>query len=140
MSKPIKVLFVTLALVAGFFADDVLSWLNSSKPSLNDYCQLSTTACETKGVAITLNRDTAQPLVPIKINVDWPNSNTDSLHLTLKGYEMEMGTARFAIAQVENEQYQAEVLLPACTMEAMTWVGELSNGNQSINVAIRMAR
>ncbi|HAS62424.1 MAG TPA: hypothetical protein DCS35_07490 [Vibrio sp.] len=141
MSTSIKAFFVIVALVAGFFADDALSWLNSSsKAAITDYCQLSTNACEKEGIAVTLNRDTAQPLIPIQINVDWPHSEADSLHLTLEGYEMEMGTARFAIAQINEGQYQGDVLLPACTMEAMTWVGKLSNGKQSIDVAIRMER
>jgi len=140
MSTSIKAFFVIIALVAGFFADDVMSWVKSSKPSIAEHCQLSTKACEKEGVLVTLNRDTAQPLLPIQVSVEWPHSEADSLHLTLEGYEMEMGTARFAIAQINEGQYQGDVLLPACTMEAMTWVGKLSNGKQSIDVAIRMER
>lgn len=141
MSAPIKILFVVLALIGGFFAQDAWSWLTTSpKPSLAEHCQLSTVPCEQKGVSVSISRDVAQPLIPIQVYVEWPKANADSLRLTLEGHEMEMGTARFAIAKAENGQYQAEVLLPACTMQAMTWVGQLSNGQQSIDVAIRMAR
>ncbi len=132
---------LAIALLAGFFTQDIMAWFTSSTPiTLEEHCQLSTTACEQNNAVITISQDTAQPLLPFSLQANWPQSDASQLNLTLQGHEMEMGTARFAIAKLADGQYQGEVLLPACTMENMTWVGTLSDGKQSINVAIRMAR
>lgn len=141
MSKLLKFLSALVAVSVGFFANDLIDFFQTApKVSLDSYCHLSTEACTQDGVIISMNQDTAQPLQPFNLNVKWTSSQNDKLMLTLEGHEMDMGTARFAIARTLNGEYQADVLLPACTMDDMTWIGTLSDGSQSVDVAIRMAR
>jgi len=141
MSTPIKIVLVALTALAGFYAQDIWSYLNPAPTvSLQEHCLLSTQPCERDKVVAVISQDTTQPLLPFTIDVSWPHSNAQSLSLNLQGYEMDMGLARFALAQNGSGHYQSEILLPACTMESMTWIGQLSDGQHSVNVAIRMAR
>lgn len=141
MPTLLKLIFIAIALISGYFAQDISSWFSDDKQSqLGQYCQLSTRGCEQESITVKLDRDVAQPLMPVQISATWPNSQSPSLRLTLNGHEMDMGTALFELQATGNGLYQAEVLLPACTMENMTWVGQLSDGQQSIALAIRMAR
>ncbi|WP_194436920.1 hypothetical protein [Vibrio fluminensis] len=141
MSKLLKFLSALVAVSIGFFANDLIGFFQTSpKVSLDSYCQLSTEACAQDGVIISMNQDTAQPLQPFTLSVKWSSHQNENLMLTLQGHEMDMGTARFAIARTPSGEYQSDVLLPACTMDDMTWIGTLSDGSQSVDVAIRMAR
>ncbi|EGU46247.1 hypothetical protein VII00023_06907 [Vibrio ichthyoenteri ATCC 700023] len=141
MPTSIKLALIGCALIAGYFAQDIATWLTEdNKMPLSQYCQLSRHACEQEAISVTLSRDIAQPLVPVQISAEWPNRHAETLRLTLNGYEMDMGTALFELKQAKDGLYQAEILLPACTVENMTWVGQLSDGQQSINLAVRMAR
>ena len=135
------IVLLGLVIASGFFAKDIAGWLNSEEElSLSQYCPLSTQGCQQDNIRVTLNRDTVQPLIAVKISANWPKSDAAPLRLTLHGYEMDMGTALFELKAHQNGFYQAEVLLPACTVESMTWIGQLSDGHQSMNVSIRMAR
>ncbi|PFG58569.1 hypothetical protein ATG66_1123 [Vibrio sp. ES.051] len=133
---------VTAALVAGFYAPTLLKSFSSSasiKP-IDEYCFLSTTSCVQENVTMTLNADSAQPLVPTTLNVEWDKNDAEQLVLTLSGREMEMGEPKFLLKQVAPGQYQGDIVLPVCTQDAMTWVGELTDGKNTIYPAIKMQR
>ena len=136
-----KMVLFGLVITLGFFAKDIAGWLNrEEKLTLSQYCPLSTQGCQQDNIRVTLSHDIAQPLIAVQISANWPKNDTNPLRLMLNGYEMDMGTALFELKANQNGLYQAEVLLPACTVENMTWIGQLSDGHQSINISIRMAR
>ena len=146
MHPVLKVAALGIALVAGFYGPQAIeqfkSVMESHSPDvdLKDYCMLSTISCEQNTVAMTLEHETAQPLVPTKIKVVWEDSASDTLLLSLTGLEMEMGSARFQLKHIGNNTYEGDVILPVCTMDKMTWLGELTDGVETVNPAIRMAR
>ncbi len=140
--KLLNITCVAAALVAGFYAPTLIKSLSTSselKP-LDEYCFLSTTTCIQQEVSMTLNVDSTQPLVPAQLTVEWPGANSEQLILSLTGREMEMGEPKFILKKHAPEQYVGEVILPVCTQESMTWVGELSDGQTTIYPAIKMQR
>ncbi|CAK1694674.1 Signal peptide protein [Vibrio crassostreae] len=146
MHPALKVAALGIALVAGFYGPQAVEQfktvVESHSPDVNldDYCMLSTTSCEQDTVAMTLEHETAQPLVPTKIKVVWEGAASETLMLSLTGLEMEMGSARFQLKYIGNNTYEGDVILPVCTMDKMTWLGELTDGVETVNPAIRMAR
>ncbi|CAK1849498.1 hypothetical protein [Vibrio crassostreae] len=146
MHPALKVAALGIALVAGFYGPQAVEQfktvVESHSPDVNldDYCMLSTTSCEQDTVAMTLEHETAQPLVPTKIKVVWEGAASETLMLSLTGLEMEMGSARFQLKSIGNNTYEGDVILPVCTMDKMTWLGELTDGVETVNPAIRMAR
>ncbi|MEZ9155917.1 hypothetical protein FCV73_14645 [Vibrio sp. F13] len=146
MHSALKVAAVGIALVAGFYGPQAIQQFKSAMEhstadvSLDDYCMLSTTWCEQDSVAMTLEHETAQPLVPTKIKVVWEGAASETLMLSLTGLEMEMGSARFQLKNTGNNIYEGDVILPVCTMDHMTWLGELTDGVETVKPAIRMAR
>lgn len=137
-----KLTLIAVALGAGFFATEAIQWFQAktSKPSLDQYCLVTTAGCQTDGTKIQADRDTSQPLVPTQITVTWPAAQSESLLLTLKGHEMEMGTLVFKLKRSASGDYLGEIVLPVCTSDAMTWYGEVSDGSQSLKTSIRMER
>ncbi|WP_049886700.1 hypothetical protein, partial [Vibrio parahaemolyticus] len=93
-----------------------------------------------QGVTMTLNVDNAQPLIPAKLDVEWNKSDAEQLVLSLSGREMEMGKPKFLLKKIALGKYSGEVVLPVCTQESMTWVGELTDGQSTIYPAIKMQR
>ncbi|MGL5109062.1 MAG: hypothetical protein ACRC7J_08295 [Vibrio ordalii] len=142
MHNAIKIGVFVLALLAGYFSSDIFNWLSSahSSPDINQYCQLSSTPCRQGDVVMTLAHDKSQPLVANTLTVEWPQANASKLTLTLNGLEMEMGTAKYVLTQQEDGLYTAQIVLPVCTTEKMTWIGELSDGRTQVFPAIRMER
>ncbi|UPQ90234.1 hypothetical protein [Vibrio sinaloensis] len=137
-----KLTLIAAALGVGFFANDIIQWFQiaTSKPSLDQYCLVTTNGCQTDGAKIRVDRDTSQPLVPTQMTVTWPAAQSESLLLTLQGHEMEMGTLVFKLEQNAYGDYLGEIVLPVCTSDAMTWYGEVSDGSQSLKTSIRMER
>ncbi|MCZ4307220.1 hypothetical protein [Vibrio atlanticus] len=146
MHSALKVAALGIALVAGFYGPQAIQQFESARErasaeiNLDDYCMLSTTSCEQNTVTMTLDRETAQPLAPTKIKVVWEGAASDTLMLSLTGLEMEMGSARFQLKNIGNNTYEGDVILPVCTLDKMTWIGELTDGVDTVNPAIRMAR
>ncbi|MGF1837301.1 hypothetical protein [Vibrio atlanticus] len=146
MHSALKVAALGIALVAGFYGSQAIQQFESAMErasaeiNLDDYCMLSTTSCEQNTVTMTLDRETAQPLAPTKIKVVWEGAASDTLMLSLTGLEMEMGSARFQLKNIGNNTYEGDVILPVCTLDKMTWIGELTDGVDTVNPAIRMAR
>ncbi len=101
---------------------------------------LSTQACTQQAVSMTLSNDTAQPLVASEVRVEWPSSKEPQLVLTLSGLEMDMGKPKFILKQTSPGLFRGEVILPVCTTDAMTWLGELTDGTTTVYPAIRMQR
>ncbi|UYI49015.1 hypothetical protein OFO16_21750 [Vibrio natriegens] len=140
--KLLNITGVAVALVAGFYAPTLLKSLSTSselKP-LDEYCVLSTAACVQQDITMTLNVDNTQPLVPALLTVEWSDSEAEQLVLSLSGREMEMGEPKFLLDKVSPGKYMGEVVLPVCTQESMTWVGELTDGQDTIYPAIKMQR
>lgn len=136
-----KVIGIALAVGIGFFASDISTFVSQPKTKvIDDYCMVTTQTCSQNQVNMTLSRDTAQPLLPTVFRVEWPNTDVPQLLLSLKGVEMNMGTARFSLTKVAEGVYQGEIILPICTIDEMTWVGELTDGKTTVYPALRMKR
>ncbi|RSD32462.1 hypothetical protein [Vibrio pectenicida] len=140
MSSILKLVVVACVMSAGFFASDIYQWfkMRAQVKPLSEYCLLTTQACELGKIGIKVDRDISQPLVPTKITVDWPNAKQQSLFMTLQGYEMEMGTLMFKLNKSGASQYSGLITLPVCTTNTMTWVGQITDGQQSVSASIRM--
>lgn len=133
---------VVAALASGYYSQDIVALFRpAAKPiDLNQYCQLSSQTCHQQGVEVRMEHDNAHPLKPTRIFVHWPAQTQTKLDMQLDGLEMAMNTLRFQLSATENGHYEGVFLLPVCTLEAMTWVGNISDGKQQIKVAIRMER
>ncbi len=142
MRSALKLVAILIALLAGFFASDIIKLFAGETKSidLSQYCQLSTTPCTQKDISMSLAQDTVHPLVANRLSVSWPNSQSEQLVLNLQGVEMEMGTVKYVLKKVEAGKYEADIILPVCTSESMTWVGQLSDGNTTVLPALRMER
>ncbi|MGF1701806.1 hypothetical protein L4D09_16070 [Photobacterium makurazakiensis] len=83
-----------------------------------------------------------------EITVNWPDlpEDTHELLLSLEGEEMMMGVYKLVLTPSNQaHQYKAELMLPFCTSNEMTWQGTISSNtldNQStpINISIRMIK
>lgn len=143
MKAAFKVFMVFIAVLAGYVAPTLYKdWVAklSPPPAQQNRCLLSTEPCSLSGVSIRIGNDYARPLTPLSITVDWPNSQAPNLELRLKGVEMNMGSPRFRLDKVQDGVFKGTVTLPACTQNEMTWVGQLTDGNQTVYPAIRMRK
>ncbi|CAK2800548.1 hypothetical protein AB4077_15330 [Vibrio cyclitrophicus] len=146
MHPALKVAALGVALVAGFYGPQAIQQFKttmehtSADVNLDDYCMLSTASCKQQEISMSLDSETAQPLVPTKMKVVWEGAASETLMLSLTGLEMDMGSARFQLKNIGNNIYEGDVILPVCTMDKMTWLGELTDGVETVNPAIRMAR
>ncbi|MEZ8825479.1 hypothetical protein AB6E04_14015 [Vibrio amylolyticus] len=143
MHPVLKVAAVITALVIGFFANDLRQLASPSSNetiALENYCFVSTKPCEQDTVTMTLDTDNAQPLIPATITVNWEGAQSETLMLVLKGVEMDMGTVKYVLKPVQGNQFQAEIILPICTSHEMTWIGTLTDGQQTVFPAIRIER
>ncbi|WP_413282608.1 hypothetical protein [Vibrio sp. MA40-2] len=87
-----------------------------------------------------LEQDIAKPLVPNTIEVIWENTSSNTLLLSLQGAQMDMGIAKYQLTKQPNGKFSADIMLPVCTENKMTWVGTLTDGQKEVYTAIRMAR
>ncbi|CAH0537744.1 hypothetical protein [Vibrio marisflavi] len=142
MRTAIKISTIMLALLAGFFFQHFFASTEHSRPTLakDKYCMLSTAPCTQHDVTMSLNSNTPHPLMPVLLTVEWPATTSSSLLLELTGLEMEMGKPVFQLKQLRPGVFQGEVIMPACTSSSMTWLGELSDGTQTVYPAIRTTR
>ncbi len=142
MRSVLKLVFILIALGAGFFANDLIKAISQQTQSvdISQYCQLSTKSCTQDNVSMTLSQDNTHPLVANRITVNWPNSKTKQLELTLKGVEMDMGVLKFVLKPTSSGQFETDIILPVCTNDSMTWAGELTDGETTVLPAIRMQR
>lgn len=137
----IKIVGIIIAVSIGFFASDITK-LATQQPekTLDEYCMLSTATCIQDQVSITLNRDTAQPLLPVTLRIQWPNHEASQLILSLNALEMEMGTVKYSLKKSADGSFEGDIILPVCTLDNMTWVGELTDGTTTVYPALRMER
>jgi len=142
MPSVAKLLLIVIALSGGFFASDILHWLNAqnAKVSLDEYCLITTQSCTQNNKTVQADKDTSQPLVPTVVEVDWPESSSEQLLISLQGYEMEMGQVVFKLDKNANGTFSGQVILPVCTTEAMTWYGTITDGAETLKTSIRMER
>ncbi len=142
MRTGIKLLTIALALGAGFYANDIIRMFSGETTSieLTDYCMLSTHPCEEQNISMRLSTDTAHPLVASRLTVNWPETSAQKLELSLQGVEMEMGTVKYVLSKSPSGLFETDIILPVCTSNAMTWAGQLSDGEKTVHPAIRMER
>jgi len=106
-------------------------------------CLLSTRECSQAGARIRLSTDTVRPLQPATITVHWPALVTGQpLELRLTGREMAMGTYKLRLEKQPQGHYQAQLMLPVCTSNAMTWIGTVSSAPSEqqppLSISLRM--
>ncbi|WP_165313280.1 hypothetical protein [Vibrio ziniensis] len=142
MRSVLKLLAIFIALLAGFFASDIIKLFSEKTKNidLSQYCVLSTTPCIQKGISMSLAQPTVHPLVANRLTVSWPNSEAQQLVLSLEGVEMEMGTVKYVLKKVESDKFETDIILPVCTNDSMTWVGQLSDSKTTVLPALRMER
>ncbi|MGV2987939.1 hypothetical protein ACE1OE_09860 [Vibrio sp. E150_011] len=140
MNNKVKFSFVALALGAGFVLPNLLNKAQDNHVDLTEYCMLSTKICEQDGVKIQLSKDRAHPLIPVQVQVFWPEADAESLMVSLQGKEMDMGMAKYQLEMIKPDVYQGEIVLPVCTEDSMTWYGTIENGDKSVQAAVRMTR
>lgn len=140
MRAGISLVVMALTVMAGFFLMPAIhAWQEAQTALPPPTCLTSTTPCIIKDKTVQLSVDTMTPLTPARLTVAWP-SEAESLQLRLVGHEMDMGEVRIQLNATTPGVYVAEVILPVCTLDAMTWHGELTDGNESIYTGIRMQR
>jgi len=89
---------------------------------------------------MTLAQDKVHPLVANRLSVSWPNSDSEQLELRLQGVEMDMGTVKYVLKKTESGKFESDIILPVCTSDSMTWVGQLTDGKTTVLPALRMER
>lgn len=141
MKSSTKALVVISGLALGGLAS--YQWLTQyNRPSLDisQYCLLSTKPCVQEQVVISLNKDKLHPLTEIELTSLWPKAQGNKLQLELKGLEMDMGVVKFNVPHIGGDTFKSTILLPACSHDKMTWIGQLSDGKQSRDVALIVQR
>ncbi len=136
------------AIASGFLLPDLIQSVfkndqgvdSGSYIDLDNYCIVSTTPCYQNDVSLTLEHDTVKPLIPSKLVVTWNGSSSETLQLSLKGLEMEMGIVKFQLSKQSNGSFSETLFLPVCSQESMTWLGTLSDGKSEIYLVIRMKK
>jgi hypothetical protein len=106
---------------------------------------LSTQACIQDDIAITLDKNILQPMVSSRIKVVWSNNQSlttqaSKLTLTMTGLEGKLGMVKYNLKQTGDNIYEGDITLPVCTLDEMTWLGELTDGNKTVYPALRMRK
>ncbi|MDD1779725.1 hypothetical protein LRP49_00825 [Enterovibrio sp. ZSDZ35] len=136
---------ITLFATIGYlFADNFLFAREVTSTAIAPTCTLGQKACEFNDANARLANDSVAPLVPsnltVTLNDDIPTP--PYLVLELEGVEMNMGIYKLKLADIGNQTFEGDVLLPLCMHEEMTWRGQISSpDNQTVlPVDIRMVR
>jgi hypothetical protein len=143
LTSAIKILTVITLFIIGFFFSELTTLIKShlTPPvTVEESCQLSSNICAKSGVQIRLERDVLTPLEPSAITVNWPNSTTENIIVSLEGLDMSMGKPLFQLHRTTNQTYEGEILLPICTQNTMTWVGSISNGSNSVPISLKVVQ
>lgn len=142
MPSVAKLLLLVIAVGGGFFASDIQHWIQAKndKISLDEYCLITTQSCTQDNITVQADKDTSQPLVPTVVEVDWPESSSEQLFVSLQGYEMDMGQVVFKLDKNSGGRFSGQIILPVCTTEAMTWYGTITDGEKTLKTSIRMER
>ncbi|MBU2893340.1 hypothetical protein KO495_08360 [Colwellia sp. D2M02] len=146
MNLASKIILIITVLIAGFLAPDAINYtqqyLNqpSEKLSIEQYCMLSSQPCTQNSVKMTLNKDVIKPLVTSQITVQWQHSEAETLQLTMQGLEGELGTVKYLLKRVSDNKFQGNITLPVCTLDEMTWLGQLTDGKATVYPALKMKR
>lgn len=140
--KILKIIILCGVVLLGYYAQ---GWIQSdgssnSKFDLEKYCFLSTKPCQQDSVVMTLEHDTARPLIESKLTVQWDNASSDTLMLEIEGLEMDMGISKFLLKKQTDGSFLINLMLPVCVQDEMTWLGRLTDGTRTVYPAIRMAK
>lgn len=138
----LNILIIIAIAMTGFFANDLLALLNVNEPSnpTEEYCYLSAQPCQQHGVELRLAQDSTHAMQANHLTVTWPEQKSETLILTLRGLEMDMGIVKIPLSRADDNTYQADIVLPVCTQSQMTWVGEITDGTLSVFPAIRSSQ
>ncbi len=140
--KKFSLIFSVLALITiGYGLPTLLSNHLPHTPSPSHFdCEVIEGYCEVNGVSLSLAH--TQSLLANQITVEIPELSTDSLDLTLKGVEMDMGDYTLVLNHLNDSTYQADLWFPVCMHDTMTWAGTLSDPNSdfAMTVAIEVHR
>lgn len=139
--------FLLLLLIGGlgFMLPNILSdQTNASSYPLNvnldEYCLVQKKACQQNQAILQLSQDSAKALQPTLMTINWPNQEAKQLTLTLRGLEMDLGVVKYTFTKQANGLFTSEIVLPVCTADNMTWIGEIYDEHQEniVKAAIKM--
>ncbi|WP_394244989.1 hypothetical protein [Vibrio astriarenae] len=140
MRAGISLIVIALTMMAGFFTMPAIKAYQQSKLSISPpTCFATTSPCSIDDTTVTLSVDSVTPLTPATLTVNWP-TQAETLSVRLQGHEMEMGEIRLVLQSRGDNTFTGEVILPVCTLEKMTWYGEVSDGSHRVYAGIRMQR
>ena len=140
LSSVFKIICVIALFLIGFFYSDMTNFIKDHiKPSiaLEDTCRLSSQPCIQNGVDIRLQKDILTPLEPSSITVNWPNTNSEKILISLQAVGMDMGSPIFQLTKTTNNTFEGDILLPICTQNTMVWVGTINDGNTDITISLK---
>jgi hypothetical protein len=80
-------------------------------------------------------RANIQPMEPLKARVRFSNPSGRAMAMTLTGLNMEMGYNRFRFQPVQN-QYEADIIIPVCTLVKMEWQALVEIEIDDRNIAV----
>lgn len=88
-----------------------------------------------------IESDTISSMNMLPIRFTAPELDSESLTLYLSGVEMYMGLINIPLTRTKDGEYQGEFLLPACTVDSMTWVGQVKTTQErTYRLTFEMAR
>ncbi|CAH0530356.1 hypothetical protein VHP8226_03999 [Vibrio hippocampi] len=99
---------------------------------------LSDQVCQQGEVKIRLDHVYVHPLTATPVEVFWPNATTDELSMSLQGVEMNMGQVQVKLTMIKPDVFQGDILLPICSESQMTWYGSITDGQKTVQTALRM--
>lgn len=122
--------YLLMLVLIGFAASAIFSKLNISNPidqqritcDANQVCEWSFANHDYR-LQLPKQLYSMQSQV-IEIVTTAPDAQ---LSIKLEGINMYMGEMRFAFESKSNQLYQAQVLIPACSEEIMTWKASIEN-------------
>jgi len=116
-----------------------------ARPPAIPPCLLSSRECQQSSARIRLGADSLRPMQSTTITVVWPVLvSAQPLELRLEGKEMPMGIYKLRLEKEPSGSYQAELMLPFCTRNSMTWIGTIaaapSERQPPLFVSLRMTQ
>ncbi|RXJ74495.1 hypothetical protein CS022_02630 [Veronia nyctiphanis] len=132
--------FLSLLVGVGFLLPDLGIWLNrSDQKKLEEYCVLGEVPCRFGNITIALDAEFLTPSTSSLITVT-SQSALIKPTLMLRGDEMQMGVYKTELTEKESGVFTAEIILPMCTEDSMTWLGSISDKSQGMSfpISIRM--
>ncbi|WP_084882714.1 hypothetical protein [Vibrio sp. qd031] len=137
-----KLGLVVIVFVLGYGLAELPNLLDRHNETveIESLCHMTTSECRWDATSAVLAQDVVKAMQPTTITATWPNTDADRIRVSLKGVEMEMGEPRFVLNRTQANTFTGDLLLPVCTSDAMTWVGEINDGHSSHTFKLSMER